>query len=74
MENPRYTVVIRWSDEDRAYLVELPEFAATVMQPVTHGDTYEQALKHGLEVLETLIEMYREEGRPLPPLPVREVA
>ena len=36
------------------------------MQPVTHGNTYEEALKNATEVLELLIESSVEEGKPLP--------
>ena len=52
----------QWSDEDEAYVVMLPEFGGCM----THGDTYELAVKHGREVLELLVESYAEEGRKLP--------
>jgi predicted RNase H-like HicB family nuclease len=61
----KYTVVIQWSNEDRCVVVTLPEFT-DVMQPVTHGDTYEEALKNATEVLELLIESSLSEGKPLP--------
>ena len=61
--NRHYSIVIQWSDEDSAYLVILPEFGP---QPRTHGDTYEEALKHAQEVLELLIESYEAEGWALP--------
>jgi predicted RNase H-like HicB family nuclease len=61
----KYTIVIYWSDEDQCYVVFLPEFE-DVMQPCTHGDTYEEALKNAQEVLELLIETTLEEGKPLP--------
>jgi predicted RNase H-like HicB family nuclease len=61
----KYTVVIQWSEEDRCLLVFLPEFE-DVMQPVTHGDSYEEAIKNAQEVIELLIESYEEEGKPLP--------
>ncbi len=61
----KYTIMIQWSDEDRCYVVLLPEFT-NVMQPVTHGDTYEEALKNAQEVLELLIETALENGEPLP--------
>jgi hypothetical protein len=51
----KYTITIQWSDEDNCFVVFLPEFE-DVMQPVTHGDTYEEALKNAQEVLELLIE------------------
>ncbi|HEY9708591.1 MAG TPA: type II toxin-antitoxin system HicB family antitoxin [Oculatellaceae cyanobacterium] len=61
----KYTIVIQWSDEDQCYVVFLPEFE-DVMQPCTHGDTYEEALKNAQEVLDVLIETTLEEGKPLP--------
>ena len=61
----KYTIVIQWSDEDRCFVVLLPEFQ-DVMQPVTNGDTYEEAVKNAQEVLELLIEISLEEGKPLP--------
>ncbi len=36
------------------------------MQPVTNGDTYEEAVKNAQEVLELLIEISLEEGKSLP--------
>ena len=62
----RYSMLIEWSDDDRAYLVTLPEWAERVHQPVTHGDTYEQAVIHAQEVLIMLVEQLSEEGLPLP--------
>ena len=32
----------------------------------TSGKTYEEAAKHGQEVIESLIEWYQEQGKPLP--------
>ena len=61
----KYTIVIQWSDEDRCFVVLLPEFQ-DVMQPLTNGDTYEEALKNAQEVLELMIEIDLEEGKQLP--------
>ncbi len=61
----KYAIIIQWSDEDDCYVVVLPEFQ-DVMQPVTHGDTYEEALQNAQEVLELLVESATEEGKPLP--------
>ena len=36
------------------------------MQPCTHGDTYEEAVKNAQEVLEMLVESSLEDGTPLP--------
>ena len=37
----KYTVIIQWSEEDRCFIVFLPEFT-DVMQPVSHGESYEE--------------------------------
>ena len=60
-----YTVIIQWSQEDECFVVFLPEFE-DVMQPVTHGDSYEEAIKNAQEVIDLLISSYCEEGKPLP--------
>jgi antitoxin HicB len=62
--NYRYSIVIQWSDEDNAFLVHLPEFPSQHF--VTHGETYDEALANGLEVVDLLVESYQEEGRSLP--------
>lgn len=59
----QYSILIQWSDEDQKYVVSLPEFGPYAH---THGDTYEEALKNGQEVLELLIEDYSARGRMLP--------
>lgn len=61
--NHHYSIVIQWSDDDQAYLVILPEFGGN---PQTHGETYEEAVKHAQQVLELLIETYQAEGWKLP--------
>ena len=47
-----YHIVIEWSDGDQAYLVTLPEWQDDIIQPVTHGDTVEDAFDNAKEVLE----------------------
>jgi antitoxin HicB len=61
----KYTIVIQWSEEDQCYVVLLPEFT-DIMQPCTHGETYEEALKNAQEVLEMLIESSLADGETLP--------
>ncbi len=48
-----YTIIIQWSDEDKCFVVSLPEWGEFCH---THGDTYEEAVKNAKEVLEMLIE------------------
>lgn len=62
-----YSMLIEWSDEDQAYLVTLPEWANRVLMPATHGSTYAEAVQHGQEVLELLVNSAIEDGEPLPP-------
>ncbi|MDQ3549036.1 MAG: type II toxin-antitoxin system HicB family antitoxin [Chloroflexota bacterium] len=59
-------MLIQWSDDDQAFLVTLPEWQDRVLGPVTHGDTYEDAVRNGREVLELLIESAIERGESLP--------
>lgn len=61
-----YTMGIQWSKEDQCFVVFLPDFAEFVMQPCTDGATYEEAARHGQEVIESLVELLKEEGKPLP--------
>ena len=60
----KYTIVIQWSEEDQCYVVSLSEFT-DIMQPCTHGATYEEALKNAQEVLEMLIESSLADGETL---------
>jgi antitoxin HicB len=64
--NYHYSLVIQWSEIDRCFVVILPEFTE-VYQPVTHGETYAEAVQHGQEVIESLVEIYQQDGKPLPP-------
>ena len=66
MNTPHYSMLIEWSDADQAFLVTLSEWAEEVIQPVTHGHTYDEAVKKGREVLEMLVEDAQDNGRTLP--------
>jgi antitoxin HicB len=67
-EQLRYSMMIQWSEEDQAYLVSLPEWEGHLFNwdAATHGATYEEAARHGREVLELLVETARDEGETLP--------
>jgi len=56
-------MVIEWSDEDQKYIVSFPEWG---LNTHTHGATYAEAVQNGQEVLADLIDLWQEEGRPLP--------
>ena len=62
----RYSMLVQWSADDQAFLVTIPEWEGRVFGPVTHGDTYEEAVRNGNEVLAMLVEIAQEDGEPLP--------
>jgi predicted RNase H-like HicB family nuclease len=55
-------MVIQWSDEDDCFIVTLPEFDDVK----THGDTYEEAVQMGKELIESCTIWNQHEGKPLP--------
>jgi predicted RNase H-like HicB family nuclease len=56
-------MVIQWSEEDKVFMVVLPEFE----NAKAHGETYERALKEGKDLIESFIMWYQQDGRTLPP-------
>ena len=60
---PRYSIVIQWSDEDQVYIASLPEWGDLMH---THGETYEEALQRGRELIDLLTESRRVSGEALP--------
>jgi predicted RNase H-like HicB family nuclease len=62
MRSIQYSIVIQWSDRNEAYLVNVPELPGCH----THGDTYQEALKNALEVIELWIEAAEKDGLPIP--------
>ncbi len=65
-ERLHYSMVVQWSDDDQAYLVSLPEWEGRVFNPVTHGETYEDAIKQAHEALGALVASARQRNEPLP--------
>jgi len=59
----KYSMEIKWSDEDKAYVVKVPELPGCE----THGSTYEEAVQRGEEAIESWIEASRAWGDPIPP-------
>ncbi len=62
MSNPRYEVIIYWSDEDEAFIAEVPELPGCAAD----GSTYEEALSTVQEIIAEWIETAAELGRPIP--------
>ena len=65
-EQMHYSMLVQWSDEDQAYVVTLPEWEGRVFNPVTHGETYQQAIENAHEALSALIASARQRGESLP--------
>lgn len=59
----KYEVIIYWSDEDRAFIAEVPELPGCLAD----GPTPEKALKNAEVVAKEWIETAEELGRPIPP-------
>ena len=66
IEPLRYSMVVQWSDDDQAYLVTLPEWEGRVFNPVTHGDSYEHAIKQAHEALAALVASSLQRAASLP--------
>jgi len=58
----RYEITIYWSDEDDAYVVDVPDLPGCM----THGATRQEALKNAEEVIAFWIDCAREDGQPVP--------
>jgi predicted RNase H-like HicB family nuclease len=58
----RYEVIIYWSDEDEAFIAEVPELPGCMAD----GVTYQEALTNLEVVIQEWIETAKELGRPIP--------
>lgn len=58
----KYELIIYWSEEDGAFVVEVPELPGCMAD----GETYEQAVANARQVIEEWIETARELSRPIP--------
>ena len=60
---PKFSLVIRWSDEDQCYIAWAAEFGSGVK---TQGSTYEEAAQKGHQLIESMIDWHEEAHLPLP--------
>jgi predicted RNase H-like HicB family nuclease len=58
----KYEVIVYWSEEDEAYIAEVPELPGCMAD----GGTYEEALKNAQVVIAEWIETARSCGREIP--------
>lgn len=58
----RYEIIIYWSNEDNAFIAEIPELPGCI----AHGETPEKALKNAKEAIQLWIDTAKEFGDPIP--------
>ena len=58
----KYEVIIYWSNEDEAFVVEVPELPGCT----AHGDTQQAALEEIGQAIDLWLETAREFGDPIP--------
>jgi len=58
----KYEIIIYWSEEDNAFIAEVPELPGCMAD----GKTYQEALSNAEVVIREWIETAKELGRPIP--------
>jgi predicted RNase H-like HicB family nuclease len=58
----KYEVIIYWSNDDQAFIAEVPELPGCM----AHGDSQETALSSVLEAIQLWIDTAKEVGDPIP--------
>ena len=58
----KYEVIIYWSDEDQAFVAEVPELRGCA----AHGATQEAALANAQDAIRLWLDTAREYGDPIP--------
>lgn len=58
----RYEIIIYWSNEDNAFIAEVPELPGCM----AHGETPEKALKNAKDAIQLWIDTAKEFGDTIP--------
>jgi len=58
----KYEIVIYWSEEDKAFIAEVPELPGCMAD----GKTYQKAISNAEVIIQEWIETAKELGRPIP--------
>lgn len=58
----RYEIILYWSEEDQAFIAEVPELPGCAAD----GETYQEALQNVEVIMQEWIETAEELGRPIP--------
>ena len=62
MKPNSYEMVIWWSVEDEAYVVDVPELPGCM----AHGDTRQSAIKHAEDAIKFWLKTAKEDGAAIP--------
>ena len=62
MKEAHYSMNIQWDEDDKIFVVSVPELPGCK----THGKTYDEAIKNALEVIELWLETAKDLGWPIP--------
>jgi predicted RNase H-like HicB family nuclease len=62
LQYDHYSMIIEWDPDDSIFVVTVPELPGCR----THGETYEDAVKHGQQAIESWIDAARVWGNPIP--------
>ena len=62
-ESTRYPKIVEWSDEDRCYVGSCPG----LFYGGCHGTDEKQVFDELCQMVEEMISVYQEDGKPLPP-------
>lgn len=60
--NAKYEILLYWSNDDQAFLAEVPELPGCM----AHGDTQERALKNIQDAIDLWLDTARESGLAIP--------
>ncbi len=58
----KYEIIIYWSEEDKAFIAEVPELPGCMAD----GKTYQKALSNAEVIIKEWIETAKKLGRPIP--------
>jgi predicted RNase H-like HicB family nuclease len=62
MSDYKYELIVYWSSEDAAFVVDVPELPGCM----AHGATPTEAVQQAQEAIALWLDVAREDGRPIP--------
>jgi len=58
----RYEIIIYWSEDDQAFVAEVPELPGCL----SHGTSHEDALRNAKDAMALWVETAKQDGDPVP--------